>query len=54
MNIQKKKVSQVVLPRGLAGRVTFIFMNRGHKSIYENVAKVLQLQSDDDLLEVAC
>jgi len=29
-------------------------MNRGHKSIYENVAKVLELQPEDDLLEVAC
>jgi ubiquinone/menaquinone biosynthesis C-methylase UbiE len=54
MNIQKKKVPQFVLPRGFAGRVTLIFMNRGHKSIYENVAKVLKLQPEDDLLEVAC
>jgi ubiquinone/menaquinone biosynthesis C-methylase UbiE len=29
-------------------------MNMGHKSIYENVAKVLELKRDDDLLEVAC
>jgi len=36
MDDEKKKVSQFVLPRGFAGRVTFIFMNRGHKSIYEN------------------
>jgi len=54
MNMQKKKVSQFVLPRGFAGRVAFIFMNRGHKSIYENVTKVLRLQPKDDLLEVAC
>jgi len=54
MNVQKKKVPQVVLPRGFAGRVTFIFMNRGHKPIYENVAKVLKLQPEDDLLEVGC
>ena len=31
-----------------------MFMNRGHKSIYENVAKVLKLQPEDNLLEVAC
>jgi len=31
-----------------------MFMNRGHKPIYENVAKVLELQPEDDLLEVAC
>jgi ubiquinone/menaquinone biosynthesis C-methylase UbiE len=29
-------------------------MNRGHKSIYENVAKALELKPEDDLLEVAC
>lgn len=54
MNDQRKKVAQFVLPRGFAGRVTVIFMNRGHKSIYKNVAKVLKLQPEDDLLEVAC
>jgi SAM-dependent methyltransferase len=54
MNVQRKKVPQFILPRGFAGRVLFIFMNRMHKSIYENVAKVLKLQPEDDLLEVAC
>jgi len=54
MNDRKKKVSQFVLPRGFAGRIHVIFMNRGHKSIYENVARVLELQPEDDLLEVAC
>ena len=54
MNDRRKKVAQFVLPRGFAGRVTVIFMNRGHKSIYKNVAKVLKLQPEDDLLEVAC
>jgi ubiquinone/menaquinone biosynthesis C-methylase UbiE len=29
-------------------------MNRGHKSIYESVAKAQELQGEDDLLEVAC
>jgi ubiquinone/menaquinone biosynthesis C-methylase UbiE len=54
MSEQKKKVPQFVLPRGLVGRVTFIFMNRGHKPIYENVAKALELRPEDDLIEVAC
>ena len=54
MTDEKKKVPQFLLPRGLAGRITLIFMNIGHKSIYKNVAKVLQLQPEDDLLEVAC
>ena len=51
---EQKKVPQTLLPRGLAGRITVIVMNIGHKSIYKNVADVLQLQPDDDLLEVAC
>ena len=54
MNEQKKKVPQVGLPRGFVGRILYIFMNRGHKSIYENMAKALQLQLEDDLLDVAC
>ena len=54
MAATKKKVPQVSLPRGFAGRIAFIFMNRGHKSIYENVARVLELQPEDDLLDVAC
>ena len=43
-----------MLPRGLAGRITAWFMPIGHKSIYENVSKVSDLQPEDDLLEVAC
>ena len=54
MITEMKKVPQAALPRGFAGRITFIFMNMGHKSTYENVAKVLELQPEDDLLEVAC
>ena len=54
MNDQKKKVPQPMLPRGLAGRLTLMVMNIGHKSIYSNVARVLELQPEDDLLEVAC
>jgi SAM-dependent methyltransferase len=54
VNVQKRKLPQEMLPRGFAGRVMFPIMNRGHKSIYENVAKVLELQPEDNLLEVAC
>ena len=54
MKKQEKEVPQSLLPRGFAGRVTFVFMNMGHKSIYENVAKVLKLEPEDDLIEVAC
>lgn len=54
MNDQKKKVPQNALPRGFVGRIVLIFMNRMHNTIYENVARVLKLQPEDDLLEVAC
>ena len=54
MNVENKKIPQVNLPRGFVGRITFIFMNMGHKSIYESVSKVLELQPEDDILEVAC
>ena len=54
MTAKKKKVPQAALPRGFAGRITFIFMNMGHKSIYENVAEFLKPKPEDDLLEVGC
>ena len=54
MNIGKRKLPQPMLPRGLAGWITAWLMEKSHKSIYENVAKVLDLQPQDDLLEVAC
>jgi len=50
----ERERTQFELPRGFAGRVTLMFMNRGHKSIYENVASALELRSEDDLLEIAC
>jgi ubiquinone/menaquinone biosynthesis C-methylase UbiE len=54
MDVQKKKVPQNALPRGFVGKIVLIFMNRMHNTIYENVANVLKLQPEDDLLEVAC
>ncbi|MDY6916825.1 MAG: methyltransferase domain-containing protein [Chloroflexota bacterium] len=54
MSDERKKVPQFVLPRGFAGRVTLMSMNRGHKAIYENVARALQLQPEDDLVDIAC
>lgn len=54
MKVEKKEAPQVALPRGFAGRITFIFMNRGHRSIYQNMAKVSELGPEDDLLDVAC
>lgn len=54
MNVEKRKLPQRSLPRGLAGRITLWSMQKDHKSIYKNMAKVLDLQPEDDLVEVAC
>lgn len=54
MTDKKKMVPQFLLPSGLAGRIAVWSMNMAHKSVYKNVAEVLQLQPEDDLLEVAC
>jgi len=53
MDVERKQ-TQFELPRGFAGRVTLMFMNLGHKSIYESVAKLLELRPEDSLLEIAC
>jgi SAM-dependent methyltransferase len=54
MKAQKKKLPQHALPRGFAGRITALLMEKFHKTIYENVSKALDLKPEDDLLEVAC
>ncbi len=54
MNVEKRKLPQRSLPRGLAGRITLWSMQKEHKPIYENMAKVLDLQPEDDFVEVAC
>ena len=54
MNISEKKLPQPMLPRGLAGRIIAWMMPLGHNSIYKRVSKVLNLQSKDDLAEIAC
>ena len=54
MNAQETKLPQPMLPRGLAGRIIAWMMPLGHNSIYKRVSKVLNLQPEDDLAEVAC
>jgi ubiquinone/menaquinone biosynthesis C-methylase UbiE len=54
MNADNIKIPQEKLQRELAVRNTFMSMNRGHQSIYKNMAKALELQPEDDLLEVCC
>jgi len=54
MGIRREKLPQPLLPRGFVGRIVGWLMPLGHKPIYENVSKVLDLQPEDDVLEVAC
>ena len=54
MNAPKKKIPQPMLPRGWVGRIVAWMMPLGHKPIYTRVSKLLDLQPQDDLLEVAC
>ena len=45
---------QRLLPRLFTEWIDYKLMNMGHKSIYENVAKILELKPEDVILEVAC
>jgi ubiquinone/menaquinone biosynthesis C-methylase UbiE len=54
VSVSVGKVVKRLLARRFAGWLDYKSMNRGHRSIYENVAKVLELNPEDDLLEVAC
>lgn len=54
MSVPGGKLLQRLLPGRFARWLDYKSMNRGHRSIYENVAKVLELRPEDDLLEVAC
>jgi ubiquinone/menaquinone biosynthesis C-methylase UbiE len=54
MSVPVGKMLQRLLPRRFARWLDYKSMNMGHRSIYENVAKVLELKPEDDLLEVAC
>ena len=54
MNAQGKKVPQPGLPRGFVGWLVAWMMPLAHSSIYKRVARALNLQPEDSLLEVAC
>jgi len=54
MNAQEKKSSQPGLPRGFVGWLVAWIMPLAHSTIYKRVAKALNLQQEDYLLEVAC
>jgi hypothetical protein len=54
MSTSETKLPQPMLPRGLASRIIAWMMPLGQNSIYKRVSKVLNLQPEDDLAEVAC
>jgi ubiquinone/menaquinone biosynthesis C-methylase UbiE len=54
MGVPVGKMLQRLLPGRFARWLDYRSMNMGHKSIYESVAKILELKPEDDLLEVAC
>jgi len=54
MNAQEKKLTQPGLPRGFIGWIVAWLMPLPHSTIYKRMSKVLNLQPEDDLAEVAC
>lgn len=54
MDNQNKKLPQQMLPRGFGGWITGWIMPIMHESIYKLIYPLLELKSDDDLLEVGC
>ena len=54
MNAKRKKVPQPGLPTGFVGWLVAWMMPLAHGTIYKRVARVLNLQPEDSLLEVAC
>jgi len=54
MDIEKRKLSQPGLPRGFVGWIVAWIMPLPHSLIYRRVSKVLNLQPEDYLVEIAC
>ncbi len=54
MNNQKEKLSQPGLPRGFVGWIVAWIMPLPHSIIYKRVSKVLNLQPEDDIIDIAC
>jgi hypothetical protein len=54
MNTQERKLPQPGLPTGFVGGMVAWIMPLAHSPIYKCVSKVLNLQPEDDLAEVAC
>ena len=54
MNNQKGKFTQPGLPRGFVGWIVAWIMPLPHSIIYRRVSKVLNLQPEDDIIDIAC
>ena len=54
MNAQEKRLPQPGLPRGFVGWIVAWIMPLAHSPIYKRVSRVLNLQLEDYLAEVAC
>ena len=54
MNAKDRELTQAGLPRGFIGWIAAWLMPLPHGLIYRRISKVLNLQSEDDLAEVAC
>ena len=54
VDIRQLVLDQTAAPRGPLGWLTAVTMPMAHKAFYGPAADLLQLQSDDELVEVAC
>jgi ubiquinone/menaquinone biosynthesis C-methylase UbiE len=54
MSTKEKKLSQAAMPRGISGWIMGWIMPIFHDSIYKLVSPVLDLGTQDDLLDVGC
>jgi len=48
----EEKLSQAAKPTGFWGRIAARLMAYGHRPVYKNMATILNLQPEDDLLEI--
>lgn len=54
MNTPERQLTQPGLPRGFVGWLVAWLMPLAHSPIYRRVSKVLNLQPEDDVTEIAC
>ena len=54
MNTPERTIPQPGLPRGFVGWIVAWLMPLAHSTIYKPVSRILELQPEDSLVEVAC